>query len=84
MNPHRPEEEPEDKPPGPKLSATELMCRPVGQAGHEESLIDEAVDESFPASDPSAMSQPGGTFPAKKVAKAEPDPAKKNLKKPRK
>ena len=57
---------------------------------HEEDLIDEAVDESFPASDPPAIASPGSTLAVKSVAEtgrevpgAEPDPQQKNLK-PRK
>jgi hypothetical protein len=52
---------------------------------HEERLIDEAVDESFPASDPPAIVNPHGSLGVKKVAQegrdvpaAEPDPAKEN------
>jgi hypothetical protein len=57
---------------------------------HEEDVIDEAVDESFPASDPPAIASPGSTLAVKSVAEtgrgvpeAEPDPEQKNLK-PRK
>jgi len=50
------------RPASPKLSAT-AVPPPVPKASnpdkHEEGLIDEAVDESFPASDPPASSQPG-------------------------
>lgn len=74
--------------PAPKLQSTEIKGKPLGQPDHEESLIDEAVDESFPASDPPAIAQPGGTFAVKKAAEAgrdvppaEPDPAKANMKK---
>jgi hypothetical protein len=35
---------------------------------HEERLIDEAVDESFPASDPPAIASPSGTQAVKKIA----------------
>lgn len=80
---------PENTKPGPKLHSTEIKGKPLDQPEeHEESLIDEAVDESFPASDPPAISQPGGTLAVKKVAEqgrgvppTEPDPAKENVKK---
>jgi hypothetical protein len=35
---------------------------------HEERQIDEAVDESFPASDPPAIQSPGSTLAVKKAA----------------
>ena len=74
--------------PAPKLHSSEIKGKPLDQPeDHEESLIDEAVDESFPASDPPAIAQPGGTLAVKKVAEsgrdvppAEPDPAKANVK----
>jgi hypothetical protein len=31
-------------------------------SGHDEWLIDEAIKESFPASDPSSLGQPGSTL----------------------
>ena len=70
----------------PKIDST--RTRPPNLKGtdpeeHEERLIDEALDESFPASDPPAI----GTLAAKRVAEegrdgppAEPDPAKRNVK----
>ena len=75
--------------PAPKISSTRTA--PPQQATdceeHEERLIDEAVDESFPASDPPAIAQPSSSLAVKKVAEegretppAEPDPAKENLK----
>lgn len=74
----------------PKIDST--RTRPPNLAGtdhdeHEERLIDEAVDESFPASDPPAMVNPHSTLGVKKVAEegrevppAEPDPAQRNVK----
>jgi hypothetical protein len=35
---------------------------------HEERVIDEAVDESFPASDPPAIASPSSTLAVKKAA----------------
>jgi hypothetical protein len=74
--------------PAPKIAATKTP--PPQQAKdceeHEERLIDEAVDESFPASDPPAIAQPSSTLAVKKVAEegretppAEPDPAQENI-----
>ena len=77
-------------PPAEKLPATPVPPPNLAESGadeHEEGLIDEAVDESFPASDPPAASQPGSTLAVKTVADegretpgAEPDPAKEKLK----
>jgi hypothetical protein len=54
---------------------------------HEERLIDEAVDESFPASDPPAPAHPDSSLAVKSAAEkgrpttpSEPDPKKKNVK----
>jgi hypothetical protein len=33
-----------------------------GQPGHDEWLLDESVEESFPASDPVSSSRPGSTL----------------------
>ena len=78
---------PDTPKPAPKIHSSEVKGKPIEHAGHEESLIDEAVDESFPASDPPAISHPSGTLAVKKVAEdgrdtppAEPDPAKENVK----
>lgn len=71
---------PATKTPLPNLAGTE-------SEEHEERLIDEAVDESFPASDPPAIANPHSTLAVKKVAEsgrdvppAEPDPTQENLK----
>ena len=76
--------------PAPKIPATRTPPPRLGETQeekHEEDLIDEAVDESFPASDPPAIAHPSGTLAVKKAAEAgretpaaEPDPEKKNLK----
>ena len=44
--------------PHPKLPARPKPMTPPGAPGHEEAMLDEAVDESFPASDPPAPAQP--------------------------
>ena len=80
----------ETQKPAPKLDTTQVPPPKLGASDddkHEEGLIDEAVDESFPASDPPAIAHPGGTLAVKNVAEsgrevpaAEPDPEKKDLK----
>ena len=84
--PRTPDKQPQK--PAPKLDSTKVKGQSLDNAeDHEESLIDEAVDESFPASDPPAIAHPSGTLAVKKVAEsgrdtppAEPDPAKENVK----
>ncbi|HEX9392001.1 MAG TPA: hypothetical protein VF928_11875 [Usitatibacteraceae bacterium] len=51
---------PQDKKPAtPKPQGTKLPPHPSpADPAHEEWLIDEASDESFPASDPSSATQP--------------------------
>ena len=78
--------EKENAKPAPKLMASEVKGKPIDHEEHEESLIDEAVDESFPASDPPAIAHPSSTLAVKKVAEsgrdtpaAEPDPAQENV-----
>jgi hypothetical protein len=75
--------------PAPKVPASQMPPPKVGQHDdtHEEHLIDEAVDESFPASDPPAISHPSSTLAVKKAAQqgretpeTEPDPAQQNVK----
>ena len=75
--------------PAPKTSSTRVPAHPKpADPKHEEWLLDEGVDESFPASDPPAISHPSSTLAVKKVAEsgrdtppAEPDPAKETVKK---
>jgi hypothetical protein len=45
----------------PKLPGTRAPMPPPGTPEHAEWLIDEANDESFPASDPPAPALPGDT-----------------------
>ena len=56
--------------PAPKIPATKVPPPKAAQDHEEkeESVIDEAVDESFPASDPPAIASPSSTMAAKKVA----------------
>lgn len=35
---------------------------PVGAPGHDEAMIDDAIEQTFPASDPSAISAPGSSI----------------------
>ena len=41
---------------------------PSGTPEHEEWLMDEAVDDTFPASDPPAIMHPGNTLSVNKLA----------------
>lgn len=76
--------------PAPKIDATKVPPPNLAESDSEkleECQIDEAVDESFPASDPPAIASPSSTLAVKKVAEAgrdtppaEPDPAKENVK----
>jgi len=87
---------PQSKPPRdrmPNPARVEGSQVPPPRAGgsdedtQEERLIDEALDESFPASDPPAPAHPHSTLAVKSAADkgretppAEPDPKKKNVK----
>jgi hypothetical protein len=67
--PQQPQKPEPGKRPADKLHATPMP--PPEQADgdeHEERLIDEAVDESFPASDPPAIQNPGSTLAVNKAA----------------
>ena len=51
--------------PAPKLHATKVPPATLSQKGtrtHDEDVIDEAIDESFPASDPPAIVSPSSTL----------------------
>ena len=75
--------------PAPKIPATKVPL-PKAATDHEEKeerVIDEAVDESFPASDPPAIASPSSTAAQKSVCDdgretAEPDTSKDKQKKP--
>ena len=82
---------PHDRRPNPaRVEGSKVPPPRVGSTDedtHEERLIDEAVDESFPASDPPAPAHPNSSLAVKKAADegretppAEPDPKKKNVK----
>ena len=53
--------------PAEKLHATKKPIESVKATNHDESLVDEALDESFPASDPPSTSAPGSTLSVKKL-----------------
>jgi hypothetical protein len=66
--------------PAPKIPATKVPPPRVArdEDEKEESVIDESVDESFPASDPPAIASPGSSPAVKRVEdegreSAEPD-----------
>lgn len=59
--------QPEQKP-ADKVHATKVPPTKVSHPEHEEHVIDEAVDESFPASDPPAIASPSGSMAVKKLA----------------
>ena len=58
------------KQPAPKLHATPVPPAEHARSDHEheERVIDEALDESFPASDPPAIQSPSSTLAVKKAA----------------
>jgi len=47
--------------PRPTLPKTRKPEPPKGTPEHEEWMLDQAEEESFPASDPSSPAQPGST-----------------------
>ena len=57
--------------PSPDRTPEKPDSRPAPKGAkpdHDEQLIDEAVDESFPASDPPAIASPNSTLAVKSVA----------------
>ena len=78
-----------DSNPAPKIPATRTPpAQKVQGEGHDEAVMDEALDESFPASDPAAIVNPGSTQAVKKVAEEgreviEPDCADKPARNPK-
>ena len=56
------------KPAADKVAATKVPPTKIAHPDHEENLLDEAVDESFPASDPPAIVNPGSTQSVKSLA----------------
>ena len=53
--------------PHPKLPATRKPMPPAGTPEHQEWLVDEAVEESFPASDSPSPALPEDTGGKKKA-----------------
>jgi hypothetical protein len=47
---------------GSKLEVTNQAPSAPGEAGHDEWLIDESLEETFPASDPTLPVRPGSTL----------------------
>lgn len=62
-------DKPQQTSPAPKLDATRTRA-PGAASGkeHDDKVVDEALDESFPASDPAAIVSPGSTLAVKKMA----------------
>lgn len=60
---------PQPQKPAPKIPATRTVPPHAADSDeqHDERVIDEAVDESFPASDPPAIASPGSTLAVKNV-----------------
>jgi hypothetical protein len=72
-----------ERDPHPKLPCPRRPQPPIGTPEHEEWLLDEAVDETFPASDPPAPAHPGSTLAVEKIAKEgrKTPPTEEDLKK---
>lgn len=54
--------------PAPKVAASKIVPVKPGDPKHEEYLLDEGLDESFPASDPPSIANPASTLVIKKLA----------------
>jgi hypothetical protein len=69
--------------PHPTLPPPRHPPPPPGTPEYEEWLLDEAVDETFPASDPPAIVSPSSTLAVKKMAEEgrETPPTEDDLKK---
>ena len=63
--------------PHPKLPSPRKHIPPPGAPGHEEAMLDEADEESFPASDPSAPASPGSTSAVKNISDPVPKAPRK-------
>lgn len=50
------QKEPEDKTPRKQKSETDQEKREAKRDNHEQQLLDEGIEESFPASDPPSVS----------------------------
>lgn len=62
-------DKPQQSSPAPKLESTRTRVPGVASGTeHDDKVIDEALDESFPASDPAAIVSPGSTLAVKKMA----------------
>jgi hypothetical protein len=53
--------------PHPTLPKSPRPAPPKGTREHEEWMLDEAVEESFPASDPPEPVQPGSSLAAERL-----------------
>ena len=62
-------DKPQQSSPAPKLESTRTRAPGVASGTeHDDKVVDEALDESFPASDPAAIVSPGSTLAVKKMA----------------
>lgn len=60
----------------------ELDTQPKDEAERAERMLDEALEDTFPASDPPAQSQPHDTSPGSKDAPRKPRGDKKSTDEP--